>query len=80
MPRAATPAWVTYGATNQITPAPEPATYGAIFMGLSLVGLGVRRWRTLRPVARSRERERVDFWSIRIPGPVKLYCGPDECL
>jgi len=45
---ASNTAWVTYGTTNQITPAPEPATYGAIFMGLSLVGLGVRRWRAQR--------------------------------
>jgi len=45
---ASNTAWVTYGATNQITPAPEPATYGAIFMGLSLVGLGFRRWRASR--------------------------------
>ncbi len=47
-------AWLPYDAGDsdptkrQITPAPEPATYGAIFMGLSLVGLGFRRWRTRR--------------------------------
>ncbi len=33
---------------KQITPAPEPSTYGAIFIGLSLAGLGVRRWQTRR--------------------------------
>jgi hypothetical protein len=37
-----------YGAQHVVTPAPEPSTYGAIFMGLSLVGLGFRRWRASR--------------------------------
>ena len=41
-------AWLPYGTTGMITPAPEPSTYGAIFMGLSLVGLGLRRWRASR--------------------------------
>jgi autotransporter-associated beta strand protein len=42
-------AWLPYDSTDRvITPAPEPATYGAIFMGLSLVGLGFRRWRASR--------------------------------
>jgi len=42
-------AWLPYDATDRvITPAPEPSTYGAIFMGLSLVGLGLRRWRARR--------------------------------
>jgi autotransporter-associated beta strand protein len=45
---ASNTAWLPYGSTNMITPAPEPATYGAIFMGLSLVGLGFRRWRANR--------------------------------
>jgi hypothetical protein len=45
---ASNTAWLTYGSTSMITPAPEPTTYGAIFMGLSLVGLGFRRWRTSR--------------------------------
>jgi hypothetical protein len=30
---------------NQITPAPEPATYGAIFVGISLVGIILARRR-----------------------------------
>jgi autotransporter-associated beta strand protein len=53
-PASAT-AWLPYDAGDsdptkrQITPAPEPATYGAIFMGLSLLGLGLRRWRSRRP-------------------------------
>ena len=38
-------AWLPYGATSQITPAPEAAFYGAILMGLSLAGLALRRWR-----------------------------------
>jgi autotransporter-associated beta strand protein len=48
---ASNTAWLPYDAGDsdptkrQITPAPEPATYGAIFMGLSLLGLGLRRWR-----------------------------------
>jgi hypothetical protein len=45
---ASNTAWVQYGAEYQITPAPEPSTYGAIFMSLSLVGLGLRRWRARR--------------------------------
>jgi fibronectin-binding autotransporter adhesin len=35
--------WQSYD--RQITPAPEPATYGAIFTGLCVAGLGFRRWR-----------------------------------
>jgi hypothetical protein len=35
-------AWQSWD--RQITPTPEPATYGMIFMGLSLGGLGARRW------------------------------------
>jgi autotransporter-associated beta strand protein len=39
--------WNTYqdgpGPGNEITPAPEPATYGAIFVGLSLAGILVYR-------------------------------------
>jgi fibronectin-binding autotransporter adhesin len=45
---ASNTAWLPYGSNVMITPAPEPSTYGAIFMGLSLVGLGFRRWRTSR--------------------------------
>ena len=46
-------AWLPYQndsdtTVRQVTPAPEPATYGAIFMGLSLFGLGLRRWRNRR--------------------------------
>ena len=47
-------AWLPYDSSDsdptkrQITPAPEPATYGAIFMSLSLLGLGLRRWRASR--------------------------------
>jgi len=42
-------AWMPYDSSvRQITPAPEPSTYGAIFMGLSLLGLGFRRWRASR--------------------------------
>ena len=41
--------WNTYtsgpGPGNEITPAPEPATYGAIFVGLSLVGIVIYRRR-----------------------------------
>ena len=31
------------GFGHEITPAPEPATYGAIFIGMSLVGIAIRR-------------------------------------
>jgi hypothetical protein len=41
--------WDTYtsgpGPGNEITPAPEPATYGALFVGLSLLGIVVYRCR-----------------------------------
>jgi len=41
--------WNTYtsgpGPGNEITPAPEPATYGAIFVGLSLAGIVALRRR-----------------------------------
>ena len=37
-------AWQAYD--RQITPAPEPATYGAVFMGLSVAATGFRRWRS----------------------------------
>jgi len=40
-------AWLDYnnGAKHQITPAPEPSTYGAILMGAAFAFLGYRRWR-----------------------------------
>ena len=45
--------WNTYttgpGPGNEITPAPEPATYGALFVGLSLAGIVLYRRR--RPAA-----------------------------
>ncbi|MBI5382866.1 MAG: autotransporter-associated beta strand repeat-containing protein [Opitutae bacterium] len=40
--------WIPYGPKKEITPVPEPGTYGAILMGLSLAGLGFRRWRSSR--------------------------------
>jgi len=33
------------GPGNEITPAPEPATYGAIFVGISLAGIVLHRRR-----------------------------------
>jgi len=36
-------AWQGYD--HQVTPAPEPATYGAIFTALTLGAVGFRRWR-----------------------------------
>ncbi len=39
-------AWQSWD--KQITPTPEPATYGMIFMGLSLGGFGAWRWRSRR--------------------------------
>ncbi len=33
------------GYDRQITPVPEPSTYGAIFLGATLAALGFRRWR-----------------------------------
>jgi hypothetical protein len=45
-------AWLDYGASGrQITPAPEPATYGAIFVGLTLGAVGFRRYRRSRSAA-----------------------------
>lgn len=37
-------AWQSYD--HQITPAPEPATYGMLLIGASLGFVGYRRWRT----------------------------------
>ncbi len=39
--------WQSYD--NQITPVPEPSTYGALLLGASLAGLGARRWWRNRP-------------------------------
>ena len=36
------------GYDNQITPVPEPSTYGALLMGAGLAFLGLRRWRRHR--------------------------------
>jgi len=36
------------GYDNQITPVPEPSTYGAILLGAGLTCFGVRRWRQSR--------------------------------
>jgi fibronectin-binding autotransporter adhesin len=39
-------AWLDYqGAKHEITPAPEPSTYGAIFIAAALAFIGYRRWR-----------------------------------
>lgn len=38
--------WLTF--EDQITPVPEPSTYGAMLMGAGLVLFGVRRWRRTR--------------------------------
>ena len=40
-------AWLDYNnaSKHQITPAPEPSTYGALFVGGALAFLGYRRWR-----------------------------------
>jgi hypothetical protein len=38
---------------KQITPAPEPATYGAMMMSAALGLLGYRRWRKQANVKRS---------------------------
>lgn len=46
---AANTAWLSND--HQITPAPEPATYGMIFVGLSLAAVGVRRLRRHRTAA-----------------------------
>lgn len=41
--------WQDYDSTYaRITPVPEPATYGAIFMGAGLAFIGFRRWRKAR--------------------------------
>ena len=42
---AANTSWLSGG---QITPAPEPATYGMIFVGLSVAAVGFRRFRRNR--------------------------------
>lgn len=39
-------AWQSWD--NQITPVPEPSTYGALLMGAGLALLGYRRWRRRR--------------------------------
>lgn len=38
------------GYDEQITPVPEPSTYGAILMGAGLAIFGIRRWRRSQPV------------------------------
>jgi hypothetical protein len=42
--------WIPYGSTGQITPVPEPATYGAILMLLGLSAGAWLRWRRQEPV------------------------------
>jgi len=37
--------WLSYD--KEISPAPEPATYGALFVGISLLGLVVYRRRSV---------------------------------
>ena len=39
-------AWQPYDTKREITPAPEPSTYGAIFIALSVAGVGFRRWQS----------------------------------
>lgn len=40
-------AWLPYdGTTGQITPVPEPSTYGAVFLGLCVAAVAWRRWRS----------------------------------
>jgi hypothetical protein len=39
-------AWLSYD--HQITPAPEPATYGAVLMGAALAVIGLRRRKARR--------------------------------
>jgi len=39
--------WIPYGSTGQITPVPEPATYGAVLM---LLGLSAAAWLRRRPL------------------------------
>lgn len=40
-------AWLPYdGTTGEITPVPEPSTYGAILLGLCAAAVGWRRWRS----------------------------------
>jgi fibronectin-binding autotransporter adhesin len=41
------------GYDDQITPVPEPSTYGALLMGAGLAAFGVRRWRRQRRAARA---------------------------
>jgi len=36
------------GYDHQVTPVPEPSTYGALLLGAALAGLGLRRWRRNR--------------------------------
>ena len=46
-------AWLDYNnaAKHQITPVPEPATYGALFLAAALALLGYRRWQKNAPAA-----------------------------
>ena len=45
---ASNTAWLAYGSTFLVTPAPEATSYGAILMGLSLAGFVLRRRRASR--------------------------------
>jgi autotransporter-associated beta strand protein len=46
---AAQTKWQSYD--NQITPVPEPSTYGALLVGAGLAAFGFRRWRQRRVTA-----------------------------
>ncbi len=48
---AANTSWLS--SDHQITPAPEPATYGMIFIGLSVAAVGFRRFRRNRQPAKA---------------------------
>jgi fibronectin-binding autotransporter adhesin len=48
---AASTSWLSND--HQITPAPEPATYGMIFVGLSVAAVGLRRLRRSRQPAKA---------------------------
>ncbi len=41
------------GYDEQITPVPEPSTYGAMLMGAGLAFFGWRRWRKVHPAAKA---------------------------